>query len=228
MTLDRVTIPALIYRLPIQGLYEVSVLALIYNFNSKGFRLSNGKTAELLSVHKRTIERAISNLKKQGYIRDIGTGKNDRCLVINTDKMTVSDTDSLPVKADTLSAEIPTETGADTDILADHKEERILYTYTLRDNSHWNITQEKVSEYERTFADIDVHRELQKAAQWTIDNPTKRKTANGMPAFLSSWLGRVKPTPEPELPEADTDAILAKMGYTPEQIDELKAQGLTA
>jgi DNA-binding Lrp family transcriptional regulator len=114
--LTHVKIPTVIYKLPIQGLYEVSILALVYNFNSKGFRLSNGKTAKALSVHKRTIERAISNLKKQGYIKDIGTGKNDRCLVLCTDKLS-ADTDNMSVG---IPAKIPTIEGTDTDILADH------------------------------------------------------------------------------------------------------------
>ena len=113
MAIEFVKIPIEIYKLPVQGLYEVSILALIYNFNSKGFRLSNGKIAKALSVHKRTIERAISILKKRGYIRDTGTGKNDRCLVLCTDKLTVSDTDIM-------SAEIPTKEGTSADILADH------------------------------------------------------------------------------------------------------------
>jgi DNA-binding Lrp family transcriptional regulator len=107
--IDFVLIPIKIYKLPVRGLYEISILALIYNFNSKGFRLSNGKIAKALSVQKRTIERAISKLKKQGYIRDTGTGKNDRCLVLCADKLMVSDTDIM-------LAEVPTEKGASADI----------------------------------------------------------------------------------------------------------------
>ncbi|NLA42476.1 MAG: hypothetical protein GX874_13960, partial [Smithella sp.] len=69
------------------------------------------------------------------------------------------------------------------------------YSFLLRNGSQWDLTVEKLSEYETTFSDIDIHRELRKARQWLIDNPTKRKTATGMPRFLSGWLGGCKPTP---------------------------------
>ena len=32
-----------------------------------------------------------------------------------------------------------------------------------------------------------------KAAQWTVDNPPKRKSARGMPRFLGNWLSKAKP-----------------------------------
>jgi hypothetical protein len=125
MTIEYIKIPAEIYRLPVRGLYEVSILALIVNFGKQGLRLSNAKIAEIFSTPKRTVERAISDLKKQGYIRDIGRGKNGRCLVADTDKMSAGATDKMTVSdTDKLSVEIPTPSGANTDVLADHKERR--------------------------------------------------------------------------------------------------------
>ncbi len=50
----------------------------------------------------------------------------------------------------------------------------------------------KVSEYRATFPGLDVEGECRKALQWTRDNPTRRKTARGMPKFLFGWLERAQ------------------------------------
>lgn len=56
----------------------------------------------------------------------------------------------------------------------------------------WQLTEDKLAEYESTYAHLDVRAELRKARQWLRDNPAKRKTPNGMPRFLSSWLSRAQ------------------------------------
>lgn len=56
----------------------------------------------------------------------------------------------------------------------------------------WSLLQSKIIEYGESFPGVDVLSECKKARQWCIDNPTKRKTAAGMPKFLSAWLGRVQ------------------------------------
>ena len=53
------------------------------------------------------------------------------------------------------------------------------------------LKEAKVLEYENAYGEqINVRRELQRAAQWLRDNPTRKKTAKGMPRFLGAWLGR--------------------------------------
>ena len=56
----------------------------------------------------------------------------------------------------------------------------------------WGLAEEKFTEYADTFTGIDVPAELKKARQWLRDNPKRRKTADGMLRFLSSWLGRAQ------------------------------------
>ena len=53
----------------------------------------------------------------------------------------------------------------------------------------WTLSEEKLQEWQSVFPDLDVLAALRRARQWCIDNPTKRKTAAGMPRFLNSWLG---------------------------------------
>lgn len=56
----------------------------------------------------------------------------------------------------------------------------------------WRLTESKVAEYETTYPDLDVRGELRKARQWVIDNRKKRKTADGMPRCLGSWLSKAQ------------------------------------
>lgn len=54
----------------------------------------------------------------------------------------------------------------------------------------WVLTDAKVKEYKESYPGVDVEIVLMQARQWCIDNPTKRKTFNGMAAFLSRWLSK--------------------------------------
>ena len=55
----------------------------------------------------------------------------------------------------------------------------------------WVLSEGKRLEYEQAFGgNLDVCGELSCAAQWLLDNPTKRKTPQGMTRFLTGWLKR--------------------------------------
>jgi hypothetical protein len=54
----------------------------------------------------------------------------------------------------------------------------------------YHLTASKLAEYETAFPALDVLAELRAASQWCRDNPPKRKTARGMPAFFTRWLTR--------------------------------------
>jgi len=54
----------------------------------------------------------------------------------------------------------------------------------------WALTRPQIAEWGEQFPGIDVPGEARKALAWVKANPTKRKTASGMPRFLVSWLGR--------------------------------------
>lgn len=72
----------------------------------------------------------------------------------------------------------------------------------------WNLTQSQVDEWAALFPGLDVMRECRAALAWCRANTAKRKTASGMPRFLSSWLTRSQnrgstknSTPDTEEPE---------------------------
>jgi hypothetical protein len=56
----------------------------------------------------------------------------------------------------------------------------------------WQLRQSLVDRWREAFPAVDIEAECRKALAWLESNPTKRKTANGMPRFLNSWLGRVQ------------------------------------
>lgn len=54
----------------------------------------------------------------------------------------------------------------------------------------WRLTADKLAEYAASFPGIDALAHCRAALQWCRDNPANRKTARGMAAFLTRWLGR--------------------------------------
>jgi len=56
----------------------------------------------------------------------------------------------------------------------------------------WHLTESKLAEYVEAFPGVEVLAECRKALQWCRDNATKRKTWEGMPKFIGSWLSRAQ------------------------------------
>ncbi|KKK61771.1 hypothetical protein LCGC14_3010990, partial [marine sediment metagenome] len=54
----------------------------------------------------------------------------------------------------------------------------------------WILPKAKLAEYEKTYEHLDVLDQMKRAWQWVQDRPTQRKTAKGMPQYLSNWLNR--------------------------------------
>ncbi len=70
----------------------------------------------------------------------------------------------------------------------------------LTDGSEYNLTSIEVKQYQETYVNLNVAFELNKARQWLLDNPKRRKTEVGMPRFITGWLNRAKPTAMPQHP----------------------------
>jgi uncharacterized protein YdaU (DUF1376 family) len=54
----------------------------------------------------------------------------------------------------------------------------------------WYLRETQATEWRSLFPAVDVLGEARKALAWLQANPTKRKTAKGMPRFLVAWLTR--------------------------------------
>jgi hypothetical protein len=54
--------------------------------------------------------------------------------------------------------------------------------------SEWPLLPAKLQQYRESYPAVDVLQECRNARQWCIDNKAKRKTYDGMSAFLTRWL----------------------------------------
>jgi len=68
------------------------------------------------------------------------------------------------------------------------KDIQAALVFPLRDNKEFPLTLAKISEYEKTYRNIDVSFELKKCLQWNIDNKDKRKTERGILKHINQWL----------------------------------------
>lgn len=65
-----------------------------------------------------------------------------------------------------------------------------VFPTTGKGSKEWPLTKTKLAEYIASYPGLDVTNEFRKARQWCRDKPRQRKTAHGMPAFLTNWLSR--------------------------------------
>lgn len=95
-----------------------------------------------------------------------------------------SDT-SLPREKKDISAEPKRKTASDDD-----DDEPVLMYPTVGVEREWVLSQSFLKKLNGLYPALDVLTEAKKALAWLIANPSRRKTARGMPRFLVNWLNR--------------------------------------
>lgn len=66
----------------------------------------------------------------------------------------------------------------------------VIFPIVGKGGPEWSLTADRVETWTTLYPTVDVMAEMLKALAWIDANPTKRKTARGMPRFLVSWLSR--------------------------------------
>ncbi|MBM4206327.1 MAG: hypothetical protein FJ194_19660 [Gammaproteobacteria bacterium] len=61
-----------------------------------------------------------------------------------------------------------------------------------RDGTEYIVDINEIKDYERLFPGVDVRHQIELAARWCLDNPSKRK--DQIPRFLTNWLKRAPST----------------------------------
>ncbi len=79
---------------------------------------------------------------------------------------------------------------------------------------HWRATLEQRGRWHAGYPTLDIPTEYRRAAAWLADNPTKRKTARGMPKFIGGWLARAQNTGPRQLALGPTP--VSKAGVSPD------------
>lgn len=75
---------------------------------------------------------------------------------------------------------------------ADSSPAAFTFTNCSGSDSAFVLTERQVGEWATIYPGVDVMAEVRKADAWLKANPTKRKTARGMPKFLNNWLARTQ------------------------------------
>ena len=68
----------------------------------------------------------------------------------------------------------------------------VVFPIVGKGKKTWDLTAEKLGEFEQAFPALDVLSEFARAKLWLATNPEKKKTSRGMPAFLGRWLGKAQ------------------------------------
>ncbi len=94
-------------------------------------------------------------------------------------------------------------------------------TIPLIDKTEHPVGQAQVQELQATYPAVDVMQQLREMRQWCIANPTNRKTARGIGAFMTRWLGR-------EQDKAPRGAVFAAAAASndPDSRQAIEAEGI--
>lgn len=60
----------------------------------------------------------------------------------------------------------------------------------LVDRTNYDVPLDKIEKWKSAYPAVDVEQELKRMVAWLDDNPTRKKTRNGICRFINSWLGR--------------------------------------
>ncbi len=71
----------------------------------------------------------------------------------------------------------------------------VLTFATVGTPDSWRLGQERVTDWQQAYPNIDVLTQCTRAQKWLDANPVKRKTAVGMPRFLVNWLNNAVDRP---------------------------------
>lgn len=66
----------------------------------------------------------------------------------------------------------------------------MLFPVCGNGKEEWPLTQELVDQLQASYPAVQILEQCQSARAWCVTNPTRRKTARGMPAFLNRWLSK--------------------------------------
>lgn len=60
----------------------------------------------------------------------------------------------------------------------------------LVDGTNYDVPLDKIEKWKSAYPAVDIEQELKRMVAWLDDNPTRKKTRNGICRFINSWLGR--------------------------------------
>ena len=193
------------------------LMGLIVGCNSQGLHIPNEDLAELLAVKSDTITTILRILKDKGLIEIKNPQSRYRKIFYSGKKSGLEN--STPEYNRVYSGKKSGHKGRTK------KKVSARVSFNPTSGEFLGITQADLERWAKAYSGINLKSEIAKAADWLV---RKSETRTDYRKYLANWFSRCKPTPEPELPEADTDTIFEKLGYSQETIDKYQIEGLTA
>ena len=71
-----------------------------------------------------------------------------------------------------------------------HGMEANVEAIPLTDGTEWRPTVSEYDEYCRLYPSVDVFDSFRRMRAWSLSNPTKKKTRNGVKRFVNTWLSK--------------------------------------
>lgn len=71
---------------------------------------------------------------------------------------------------------------------------------TNKNDTFFPVTQKDIEEWHNLYPAVDIDQQIRNMLGWLKSNPTKRKTMNGMPRFINSWLSKEQDRYHPTAP----------------------------
>ena len=71
-----------------------------------------------------------------------------------------------------------------------HGMEANVEAIPLTDGTEWRPTVSEYDEYCRLYPSVDVFDSFRRMRAWSLSNPTKKKTRNGVRRFVNTWLSK--------------------------------------
>lgn len=103
----------------------------------------------------------------------------------------------------------------------------------LRNNTEYQVTQKRFDEYCKAYPKVDVRAEFMRMRSWSLDNPSRQKTKQGVSRFINNWLAgeqeKREKSPSGSMPQYKPNQFTSfeQRDYSQEEIDELERRLLS-
>jgi hypothetical protein len=129
------------------------------------------------------IQQPVSTLEPECIQSGTGLDSQVRVRVrLGKDRVNTNTCSELPQKSESVEAEEQPSSPVYCTIITNRKEE-------------YPITEDMVELWQESFPAVDVKQQLLSMKSWSVSNPKKRKTKNGMLAFVNNWLSKEQNRP---------------------------------
>jgi hypothetical protein len=93
----------------------------------------------------------------------------------------------------------------------------------IKEGCEWPVPEKLFHELVKAYPGVSVMAEFGKMRAWLVSNPRNRKTPNGLPRFINTWLSRAQNRPHGEINAKPSriDAIIASDRATGELLDRM-------